>query len=322
MAAAEDVVTESNGGVSTGGGDDDATARAATIAMMTADGAAPLMDNVGAFADEEWLARALAAASSAGLVGDADAVASDLAALSFAHEMEEDAKNQRAPDDAAKLRVAPSPVEVGAAGGWTSWEGGRTLLVDNYDSYTFNLYHLIAAVEGVPPVVIRNDHFKTSSSSPAADGDEDDDAGWAQLAPAIASRHFTRVVLSPGPGTPDRPEDVGICTALLKHAVDTPILGVCLGHQALAAAHGGEVTRAPAPMHGRLHTLEHDGSGLFEDIPSGGARDAGGKQFTVVRYHSLVVDATSLPECLEATVGGLSLPGVRFFTWTIPAVID
>ena len=106
MAAAEDVVTESNGGVSTGGGDDDATARAATIAMMTADGAAPLMDNVGAFAgiddaslaDEEWLARALAAASSAGLVGDADAVASDLAALSFAHEMEEDAKNQRAPD--------------------------------------------------------------------------------------------------------------------------------------------------------------------------------------------------------------------------------
>jgi para-aminobenzoate synthetase len=162
-------------------------------------------------------------------------------------------------------------------------------------------------------VVIRNDHFSgarsttssvdsldpTSSSSAAAVADED--AAWALLAPALASRHFTRVVLSPGPGTPHRPEDIGICAALLKRAIGTPILGVCLGHQALAAVHGGHVVRAPVPMHGRLHTLKHAGDAMFEGIPSGDARDAHGKQFTVVRYHSLVVDGSSLPACLEAT---------------------
>ena len=175
--------------------------------------------------------------------------------------------------------------------------------MDNYDSYTYNLYHLIAAVDGAPPVVVRNDAI-----------------AWHELEPALRAGHFGRVVLSPGPGTPDRSEDVGICADVLANAGDVPVLGVCLGHQALAAAHGGVVGRAPVPMHGRLHVLVHDDSPLFAGIPSGGTGKAGGAEggteggaeggaddddddgeggsFVVTRYHSLAVDAASLPECL------------------------
>ena len=192
----------------------------------------------------------------------------------------------RADDDVTAPTPSPPPPSVPRLlPGWTAWQGDRTLLVDNYDSYTFNLYHLIAAVDGVPPAVIRNDAI-----------------AWRRLRPAVESRHFARVVLSPGPGTPENPDDIGVCADLLRDAVRTPILGVCLGHQALAAAHGGRVVRAPVPMHGRVHRLRHeDPEGLFAGVPSGAARDADGRQLTVVRYHSLVVDAETFPKCLRAT---------------------
>lgn len=143
----------------------------------------------------------------------------------------------------------------------------HTLIIDNYDSFTFNLYQLIAEVNGREPVVVRNNH-----------------APWSELARLGADN----IVLSPGPGRPERPEDFGVCRDALLHA-DVPVLAVCLGHQGLAHAFGGAVTRAPEPMHGRQSAVLHDGSALFEGIP---------RPFSVVRYHSLVA-AEPLPACLE-----------------------
>jgi len=132
-----------------------------------------------------------------------------------------------------------------------------TLLIDNHDSYTFNLFHLLAAVEGREPVVVRND-----------------EADWAQL----RGERFERCVISPGAGRPDRARDFGLSRAALEEP-ELPVLGVCLGHQGLALLHGGEVGRV-APMHGRRSRIHHDGSELFEGIPQG---------FLAVRYHSLAV---------------------------------
>jgi para-aminobenzoate synthetase len=147
--------------------------------------------------------------------------------------------------------------------------GIRTLIIDNYDSFTFNLYQLIGQVNGEEPVVVRNNQFE-----------------WAE----IAGLAFDNIVISPGPGTPERPEDFGICKdAILK--AETPVLGVCLGHQGLGFCFGGDVRHAPQPMHGRMSGIRHDGSRLFAGVP---------QDFQVVRYHSLMV-AGNLPECLRRT---------------------
>ena len=280
-------------------GVDDPSGSAATTAEAETSAPSPLMDHVaaippddGSLSDEEWLRRALDAARARDLVADVDALAmnkddGDMADDSFDRLVEEDgsrdppADTKRGPDD------DPNDANKTASfGGWIPCDprGNRTLLIDNYDSYTYNLYHLIAAVDGVPPVVVRNDAMT-----------------WKQLEPSIAAGHFARVVLSPGPGTPDRAEDVGVCADLLSNADNTPVLGVCLGHQCLAKVHGGRVIRAPVPMHGRLHAVAHDDSPLFAGIPSGTeSRDEHGVGFIVTRYHSLVVESESLPECLDA----------------------
>ncbi|MFG2819414.1 aminodeoxychorismate synthase component I [Kitasatospora sp. NPDC048365] len=144
----------------------------------------------------------------------------------------------------------------------------RTLLVDNYDSFTYNLFHYLAEVNGEEPEVVVND-----------------DPAWQfdRLA------EFDSVVLSPGPGSPERPSDFGICREILERG-GLPVLGVCLGHQGLAALHGGRVSRAPEPYHGRLSAVVHNGTDLFAGLPS---------PFEAVRYHSLTVDRLS-PE-LAAT---------------------
>jgi para-aminobenzoate synthetase len=142
----------------------------------------------------------------------------------------------------------------------------RTLLLDNYDSFTFNLFQLLAETNGEDPVVVRNDG-----------------ATWQEL----AGQRFDNVVISPGPGRPDRPTDFGICREALA-AADVPVLGVCLGHQGLACFAGGSVVHAPEVMHGRLSAVHHDGSPLFAGIPQG---------FQAVRYHSLCV-ARPLPDRL------------------------
>ncbi|GAA2809781.1 aminodeoxychorismate synthase component I [Kitasatospora paracochleata] len=138
----------------------------------------------------------------------------------------------------------------------------RTLLVDNYDSFTYNLFHYLAEVNGREPEVVVND-----------------DPAWQYT----RLDEFDNVVISPGPGNPERPADFGICREILQRG-HLPTLGVCLGHQGLAALHGGRVSRAPEPYHGRVCSVVHDGTELFAGLPS---------PFEVVRYHSLAVDRLS-----------------------------
>ena len=142
------------------------------------------------------------------------------------------------------------------------------LVIDNYDSFTFNLVHYLGEL-GAVPRVIRND--KISAAEALA------------LEPEA-------IVLSPGPCTPDV---AGICLSLIEAAAGrVPIFGVCLGHQAIGQAFGGRVVRAAAPMHGKLSAVKHDGAGLFEGLPA---------PFEATRYHSLTVERDSLPDCLEVS---------------------
>lgn len=144
----------------------------------------------------------------------------------------------------------------------------RTLLVDNHDSFTYNLFHYLAEVNGREPEVVVND-----------------DPAWRPSHLAA----FDNVVLSPGPGSPDRPADFGICREIVTEG-RLPTLGVCLGHQGMALLHGGEVHRAPEPYHGRVSAVLHGGTGLFAGLPS---------PLRAVRYHSLTVGR--LPAVMEAT---------------------
>ncbi|MEV6769856.1 aminodeoxychorismate synthase [Nocardia sp. NPDC051030] len=146
----------------------------------------------------------------------------------------------------------------------------RTLLIDNYDSFTYNLYQLISKVNGVEPVVVRNDEV---SDAAALDLDS-----------------FDNIVISPGPGRPDVARDFGISAELIAHS-ELPLLGVCLGHQGIVIAAGGLVTTAPEARHGYPDRITHDGRDLFAGVP---------QDFTAVRYHSLCA-AMPLPEELEVT---------------------
>ena len=142
------------------------------------------------------------------------------------------------------------------------------LLIDNYDSFTYNLFHFLGEL-GAEIVVRRND------------------ALTAEEALAMGPQG---IILSPGPCDPDR---AGICLDLIAVATGkVPLLGVCLGHQAIGQHFGGKVVRAPLPMHGKLSLVHHKGQGLFEGIPS---------PFKATRYHSLIVERATLPACLEVT---------------------
>ena len=133
-----------------------------------------------------------------------------------------------------------------------------TLLVDNYDSYTYNIFHLLAAVSGEEPIVVHNDMVS-----------------WK----ALERWDFDAIVLSPGPGHPARWHDFGVCSDILRSS-EVPVLGICLGHQGLGQVLKAAVTTAPMVAHGRLSSVGHSGEGLFAGIPQG---------FNVVRYHSLAV---------------------------------
>jgi anthranilate synthase component II len=142
------------------------------------------------------------------------------------------------------------------------------LLIDNYDSFVFNLAQYLGEL-GEEVKVLRNDAL--------------DVAGIRALTPA-------RILISPGPGTPD---DAGVSLELLRGlAGEIPILGVCLGHQAIGQAFGGRIVRARQIMHGKTSMIHHEGAGVFTGLPD---------PFEATRYHSLVVERTSLPECLEIT---------------------
>ena len=162
------------------------------------------------------------------------------------------------------------------------------LLIDNYDSFTFNLAQYFGEL-GAPPLVKRNDEITLDE---------------------IAGLRPERIVISPGPG---RPEDAGISVDLIRRFGSTvPVLGVCLGHQSIGIAFGGEVVRAPQLMHGKLSSVQHDGRGVFRGVA---------QPFTAGRYHSLVV-ADPLPETLEvaARTDDGTIMGVRHRTFPVHGV--
>jgi anthranilate synthase/aminodeoxychorismate synthase-like glutamine amidotransferase len=145
----------------------------------------------------------------------------------------------------------------------------RVLVIDSYDSFVYNLVQYIGEL-GAEPIVVRNDAMTVDEA--------------VALEPDL-------VLLSPGPG---RPEDAGIvCEAITRFAeLRVPVLGVCLGHQAIGHVYGGEIVRAPELMHGKTSMVEHQGAGVFAGLPT---------PLTATRYHSLVVDPASIPDCLEVT---------------------
>ena len=147
-------------------------------------------------------------------------------------------------------------------------EGVMLLLIDNYDSFTYNLYHFLGDL-GVDVEVVRNDALSVAEA-------------MAKGAEAL--------MISPGPCDPDR---AGICLDLIKAAAGKlPIFGVCLGHQSIGQAFGGKIVRAPELMHGKVSQIEHGGKGVFKGLPN---------PLAVTRYHSLTIEPSSLPECLEIT---------------------
>ena len=142
------------------------------------------------------------------------------------------------------------------------------LLIDNYDSFTYNLFHYLGQL-GAEVTVKRNDELSAAQ--------------------ALALKPDA-IVLSPGPCTPN---EAGICLDLVKSAAGRiPILGVCLGHQSIGQVYGGNIVRAPQPMHGKLSNIHHTGRGVFRGLNN---------DFAATRYHSLTIEPNSMPQCLEVT---------------------
>ncbi|EPJ43735.1 MAG: para-aminobenzoate synthase glutamine amidotransferase component II [Osedax symbiont Rs2] len=155
----------------------------------------------------------------------------------------------------------------------------RVLIIDNYDSFTFNLYQYVGDIlsrelSGQPFEVIvkRNDALNIQQIS--------------QLAP-------DRIIISPGPGTPEDPAYFGICAQVIKQLGTTiPTLGVCLGMQGIAHVFGASIIHASVPVHGKVSPVLHDGQGVYQNMP---------QQLEIMRYHSLMVDVNTLPDCLQIT---------------------
>jgi anthranilate synthase/aminodeoxychorismate synthase-like glutamine amidotransferase len=164
------------------------------------------------------------------------------------------------------------------------------LVIDNYDSFTYNLVQYLGEL-GAEVRVMRNDVVSLQH---------------------VVDANADRIVISPGPG---RPEAAGITMSVIRRLGETtPILGVCLGHQAIGAVFGGEVVRAQVPMHGKTSTIEHDGRGVFSGIEG---------PFVASRYHSLVVSEKDLPAELEITARtreDANIMGLRHRTWPVHGV--
>ncbi len=164
------------------------------------------------------------------------------------------------------------------------------LLVDNYDSFTFNLYQYLGEL-GAEVKVVRNDALSVED--------------------ALAMRP-DKILISPGPGTPD---EAGISVELIRRS-PVPVLGVCLGHQALGQAFGGRIVRAPKLMHGKTSEIRHDGKTIFAEMPN---------PFTATRYHSLIIQPDTLPEGFEVTARTVDAPeteilGIRHKTMPVEGV--
>ena len=169
----------------------------------------------------------------------------------------------------------------------------KLLMIDNYDSFTYNIVQYFGEL-GADVTVVRNDETTLDA--------------MIQL---VADQGIERIVISPGPCSP---AEAGISVAAIQHfAGKLPVLGVCLGHQGIGAAFGGDIIRAGQQMHGKTSVITTDQKGVFADLP---------KQFTVNRYHSLVIDRSTIPDCLEitATSEDGEIQGVRHKTLAVEGV--
>ena len=165
----------------------------------------------------------------------------------------------------------------------------KLLLIDNYDSFTYNVVQALRALDAEVTVVLHD----------------------AQPVETLLAHEPDGVVLSPGPGSPD---EAGVCLEAVRAFEDhTPILGICLGHQVIAQRYGGTITRAERIYHGHATPIHHDGEGVFRGLPS---------PFSATRYHSLVVDPDSLPDTLEVTARSTSgtIMGLRHRTLRVEGV--
>ena len=157
----------------------------------------------------------------------------------------------------------------------------NVLIIDNYDSFTFNLYQYVgeilhtelSQVQGNPKVSVKRNNEVTLED--------------------IKSQNYDRIIISPGPGSPEDPAYFGVCSEVIKElGPSIPLLGVCLGMQGIAHVFGGDVVRAGVPMHGKTSPIRHDAQGVYKGLP---------QDIEIMRYHSLMVKADTLPECLEVT---------------------
>jgi len=169
----------------------------------------------------------------------------------------------------------------------------KVLVIDNYDSFVYNLVQYIGELGG-DPIVYRNDQITLQQAM--------------ELEPQ-------RIVISPGPGTPEDPHYFGVCSAVLREmSCKIPTLGVCLGNQGIISVFGGKVVRANKLMHGKTSIIKHDGKGLFKDIKN---------PFKATRYHSLVGEKTSIPSCIEVSAHSADdgeIMAVRHRTYPITGV--
>ena len=155
----------------------------------------------------------------------------------------------------------------------------NVLIIDNYDSFTFNLYQYVGEIlqtlsdDKETSVIVKRNNELTLAE--------------------VEAMNLDRIIISPGPGSPDDPAYFGICADVIETLGKTvPLLGVCLGMQGIAHVFGGDVVRASVPMHGKVSSIRHDGKGIYQGLP---------QALEIMRYHSLVVKADTLPDCLQIT---------------------
>lgn len=155
----------------------------------------------------------------------------------------------------------------------------NVLIIDNYDSFTFNLYQYIGEIlQTMDGDKAANVIVKRNNEITLAD---------------VQAMNLDRIIISPGPGVPDDPAYFGICAEVIEvMGKTTPLLGVCLGMQGIAHVFGGDVVRASVPMHGKVSSIRHDGAGVYQGLP---------QEIEIMRYHSLMVKADTLPDCLAVT---------------------
>ncbi|GGB85787.1 glutamine amidotransferase [Marinobacterium zhoushanense] len=169
----------------------------------------------------------------------------------------------------------------------------KVYIIDNYDSFTYNLYQYIGEILSSAQlkgeidsfdIVVKRNNQVTLDQVRAANPD--------------------RLIISPGPGSPDDPAYFGVCAEVIRElGPTTPLLGVCLGMQGIVHVFGGKVVKAPLPMHGKISPITHNAEGVFKNTPD---------QLEIMRYHSLIAEAESLPECLQVTAAVGDLPRANF----------